>query len=114
MLPEAPCFPRPHASRGGTPMKFKSIISRVALLLAASALLLGVPAAANASVSSASPNTGWIRMAHLSPQMPAVDVYLYSFGGSGRHIVLHHVSYRTVSPYEQVGAGDYIVAMGSP
>ena len=92
-------------------MKFQSIISRIALLLAASALLLGVPAAANASVSSASPNTGWIRMAHLSPQMPAVDVYLYSFGGSGRHIVLRHVAYGTVSPYERVGAGDYTVAM---
>lgn len=92
-------------------MKFQSIISRVALLLAASALLLGVPAAANASILSAAPNTGWVRMTHLSPQMPAMDVYLYSFGGSGAHIVLHHVAYGMVSPYERVSAGDYTVAM---
>jgi len=78
------------------------------MLLAASALLLGVPAAA-ASASSATTGTGWIRLAHLSPNTPAVDVYLYSFGTA--QIVLHHVAYGTVSPYEAVSAGDYSVAM---
>src|SRR5262249_56537366 len=49
--------------------------------------------------------------AHLSPNPPAVDVYLYSFGNSSAKIVLHHVAYGTVSPYEAVAAGDYSVAM---
>ena len=40
-----------------------------------------------------------------------MDVYLYSFGDSSAQIVLHHVAYGTVSPYEQVPAGDYTVAM---
>jgi hypothetical protein len=40
-----------------------------------------------------------------------VDVYLYSFGNSDAQIVLHHVAYGTVSPYEAVTAGDYSVAM---
>ncbi len=40
-----------------------------------------------------------------------MDVYLYSFGDSSAHIVLHHVAYGTVSPYEAVTAGDYSVAM---
>jgi hypothetical protein len=40
-----------------------------------------------------------------------VDVYLYSFGDSNAQIVLHHVAYGTVSPYEAVTAGDYSVAM---
>src|SRR5271165_7226054 len=81
------------------------------MLLAASALLLGIPAAATASAASATTGTGWIRLAHLSPNTPAVDVYLYSFGNPKAEIVLHHVSYGTVSPFEQVAAGDYTVAM---
>ena len=81
------------------------------MLLAASAVLLGIPAAATAYASSATTGTGWIRLAHLSPNTPAVDVYLYSFGNSNAMIVLHHVAYGTVSPYESVQAGDYSVAM---
>jgi Domain of unknown function (DUF4397) len=90
-------------------MGFSSIIRRTSMLLAASALLLGIPVAAYAS--SATTGTGWIRLAHLSPNTPAVDVYLYSFGNSDAQIVLHHVAYGTVSPYEAVTAGDYSVAM---
>jgi Domain of unknown function (DUF4397) len=81
------------------------------MLLAASALLLGIPAAATAHASGATKGTGWIRLAHLSPNTPAVDVYLYSFDNSNAMIVLHHVAYGTVSPYESVQAGDYSVAM---
>ena len=92
-------------------MKFPRIIRRITMLLAASALLLGIPAAATASAASATTGTGWIRLAHLSPNTPAVDVYLYSFGNSNAEIVLHHVAYGTVSPYEEVTAGDYSVAM---
>jgi hypothetical protein len=81
------------------------------MLLGASALLLGIPAAATAFASSTTSGTGWIRLAHLSPNTPAVDVYLYSFDNSNAMIVLHHVAYGTVSPYESVQAGDYSVAM---
>jgi hypothetical protein len=92
-------------------MRIKTIARRLLMLLAASALLLGVPAAAAAYASSATTGTGWIRLAHLSPNTPAVDVYLYSFDNSTAMIVLHHVAYGTVSPYESVPAGDYSVAM---
>jgi Domain of unknown function (DUF4397) len=92
-------------------MKYWRITRRLLMLLAASALLLGIPAAATAYASSATTGTGWIRLAHLSPNTPAVDVYLYSFGDSNAMIVLHHVAYGTVSPYESVQAGDYSVAM---
>jgi hypothetical protein len=92
-------------------MKYRRIIRRLLMLAAASALLLGIPAAATAYASSATTGTGWIRLAHLSPNTPAVDVYLYSFGDSNAMIVLHHVAYGTVSPYESVQAGDYSVAM---
>ena len=92
-------------------MKISRLTRRLLMLLAASALLLGIPAAATAFASSATMGTGWIRLAHLSPNTPAVDVYLYSFGDSNAMIVLHHVAYGTVSPYETVQAGDYSVAM---
>ena len=92
-------------------MRFPRTIRHITMLLAAAALLLGVPAAVAAHASSAATGTGWIRLAHLSPNTPAVDVYLYSFGNSNAQIVLHHVTYGTVSPYEAVAAGDYSVAM---
>jgi hypothetical protein len=92
-------------------MKHPRLIRRLLMLLGASALLLGIPAAATAFASSATTGTGWIRLAHLSPNTPAVDVYLYSFGNSTAEIVLHHVAYGDVSPYESVSAGDYSVAM---
>ncbi len=94
-------------------MRFPRTIRRIIMLLAATALLLGVPAAVAAHASSAATGTGWIRLAHFSPNTPAVDVYLYSFGNSNAQIVLHHVTYGTVSPYEAVSAGDYSVAMRS-
>jgi hypothetical protein len=91
-------------------MRFTRFIRRLVLLAALPLLLLAIPAAAVATASAAT-TTGWIRLAHLSPNTPAVDVYLYSFGDSSAQIVLHHVAYGTVSPYEQVPTGDYTVAM---
>jgi hypothetical protein len=89
-------------------------IRRITRLLAALALALGLSAAA-VPAAMASPATraavGWLRLAHLSPNTPAVDVYLYSLGNSNAKIVLHHVSYGTVSGYETVAAGEYTVAM---
>jgi hypothetical protein len=69
------------------------------------AVLLGA-----VSAGAAAPG-GWVRLAHLSPNAPAVDVYLYSFGNPQARLVLHHVSYGMVSPYQEVPAGDYTVSM---
>jgi Domain of unknown function (DUF4397) len=91
-------------------MRFTRFVRRIVLLAALPLLLLAVPAV-SAATASAATGTGWVRLAHLSPNTPAVDVYLYSFGDSSAQIVLHHVAYGTVSPYEQVPAGDYTVAM---
>jgi Domain of unknown function (DUF4397) len=68
-------------------------------------LALAAPAA------SAQTGDGFVRLAHLSPNTPAVDVYLYSFGDSTAQLVLDHVTYGTVSPYERLAAGEYTVAM---
>jgi hypothetical protein len=63
------------------------------------------------SAASASSGVGYLRLAHLSPNTPAVDVYLYSFGDPNAMVVLDHVAYGDVSPYESVASGEYIVAM---
>src|SRR5258707_7205305 len=98
---------------GGTNVRISRITKKAPGLLGAPPSLLGMPAAAASAASSAAAGTGWIRLAHLSPNTPPVDVYLYSFGNSDAKIVLHHVAYGTVSPYEAVAGGDYSVAMRS-
>jgi Domain of unknown function (DUF4397) len=92
-------------------VKFPRFMGRLVMLAMASLLLIGVTAAVSASAAVSAAGTGWIRLAHLSPNTPAVDVYLYSFGDSTAELVLHHVAYGTVSPYESVSAGIYTVAM---
>jgi Domain of unknown function (DUF4397) len=66
---------------------------------------------AGAAPASASAGSGWLRLAHLSPNTPAVDVYLYSFHNSSALIVVHHVAYGTISGYQKVPSGEYTVAM---
>jgi hypothetical protein len=81
-------------------------------MLAVLALALGILGYAGPAASAAA-GFGWLRLAHLSPNTPPVDVYLYSFGDASAMVVLKHVSYGTVSPYERVASGDYTVAMRS-
>jgi len=105
-------------------MKHLRNIGRVVLLLVATAALLATPAVSAAAAAgprtagsgtagsgTAGSGTAWIRLAHLSPNTPAVDVYLYSFGDPDARMVLHHVGYGEVSPYLAVADGDYSVAM---
>jgi hypothetical protein len=100
-------------------MRFRSTASRALAPLVLSVLGFGTltsgvavaSATAAAAATAHHSNTGWIRLAHLSPNTPPVDVYLYSFGNSHAMIVLRHVAYGTVSPYEKVKAGEYTVAM---
>src|ERR1700685_23114 len=96
-------------------MRKATFLSRLARVAAAGTIaavgLTMSQLAVAAPSASASTGVGWITLAHLSPNTPAVDVYLYSFGNSNAMIVLRHVSYGTVSPFSQVAAGDYTVAM---
>src|SRR5487761_749146 len=89
---------------------------RIVRLLAAFALVAGwlaaaVPAAMASPAAATRQATGYLRLAHLSPNTPAVDVYLYSVCNSSAMVVVHHESYGTVSAYQPVPAGDYTVAM---
>jgi len=85
----------------------------LARLITASVLTIGLAGLLGfaGSAASASSGVGYLRLAHLSPNTPPVDVYLYSFGDPSAMVVLDHVAYGDVSPYESVASGEYTVAM---
>jgi hypothetical protein len=100
------------------------LIARVCGIFAVSAGLLGAgsaPALAarsaprlatgSAPALAAAPGDGYVRLAHLSPDTPAVDVYLYSAGTKTPRLVLKHVGYGALSPYQRLPGGAYTVAM---
>ena len=100
-------------------MRFFRHLARLATittLLGGSAALVCAtsPAASAAPVASAGAahaQDGWVRIAHLSPEAPAMDMYLYPFGDPGDMIVLRDVSYGEVSAYQALSPGEYTVAM---
>jgi hypothetical protein len=60
---------------------------------------------------SQSHGVGYLRLAHLAPDTPAVDVYLYPFGRGSETVVLRDVGYGAFSAYQSVASGDYTLAM---
>jgi len=82
------------------------LVSCVAIIAAASPAASAAPLA-----TSASAQDGWVRIAHLSPQAPAMDIYLYPFGDPAHPTVLRDVSYGDVSAYMTLAPGEYTVAM---
>lgn len=84
------------------PNRTRTARAAAALAVLAAVLLAGTPARAAGA--------GYVRLAHLSPDTPAVDVYLKSPGG-GRDQVFPGVGYGAVSDYLRLPAGTYAVAM---
>ena len=72
-------------------------------VLAATAAL-GLPAAGAAG-------SGHLRLAHLSPDTPSVDVYVASVSDPSAKLTLPGVSYGTISPYRDVAPGPYTISM---
>src|SRR5580658_4962049 len=67
---------------GASNVKYRVIPWRPAVLLAFSALLVGIPA--SASAAPAAPSSGFVALGNLSETPSPVDVYLYSSGDSSR------------------------------
>ncbi|SEL77152.1 protein of unknown function [Blastococcus sp. DSM 46786] len=89
-------------------------MDRLIRLLSVAALgagfLLVAPTGAGAAVEDA----GLLRLAHLSPDTPAVDVYVDSVADPGDGTALltvPGVGYGTISDYQDVPAGVYTVSM---
>lgn len=91
-------------------MKYQSLTRLAgAVLVTAASASLGI--GLSAGPASAAAGVGYVRLAHLSPDTPAVDVYLTSISGSIAPKVFHAVGYGVVSPYLSLPAGAYTVAM---
>lgn len=92
---------------------FRLRLARLAMIttLLGSMAALVAAAAPSASAAQTGGETGWIRIAHLSPQAPPMDMYVYPFGDPGDPTVLKDVRYGTVSRYVAVNPGQYTVAM---
>ena len=95
-------------------------LSRHLARLAAISVLLGgaaafvtaaSPAASANSTAAAATHDGWVRVAHLSPKAPAMDMYMYPFGDPEQATVLRDVAYGDVSAYMALSPGQYTVAM---
>ncbi|MFF5178372.1 DUF4397 domain-containing protein [Micromonospora sp. NPDC000316] len=81
------------------------------LLAGLGALLLGTTLAAAGTPTPASADTvGYVRLAHLSPDTPAVDVYLIA-PEPAKPQVFPGVDYGVVSDYLELAPGRYAVAM---
>ena len=77
------------------------------VFVAGAVSLAGAPAA-----SAAPAAVGYVRLAHLSPDTPEVDVYLSKVGDkSFKEQVFTHVGYGVMSKYMPVPVGTYAVAM---
>jgi hypothetical protein len=78
----------------------------LAVLAGVVVVVLGVVTVVGVREATADPGTGMLRLAHLSPNTPAVDMYAQ---GAGLELtkVAGDVSYRAVSPYLTEAAGTY-------
>lgn len=79
-----------------------------ALAVSTSVLLTAAPAAAGGTAAA---DTGYVRLAHLSPDTPAVDVYLRSQSGDVAERTFPGVAYGAFSDYLRLPTGLYAVAM---
>ncbi|MBA2390242.1 MAG: DUF4397 domain-containing protein [Geodermatophilaceae bacterium] len=80
-----------------------SLVGLITLVLG----LLSVTFAFGASAATGS----YLRLAHLSPDTPEVDVYVVSAADPQDRIVLEGVGYGTLSEYQSVAGGTYTVSM---
>lgn len=82
-----------------------------AVVLAGLLALTGAIATAPAATAA---DTGWVRLTHLSPDTPAVNVALTSLSNSKDVIELSEVGYGDISDYQKVAVGKYVATMTPP
>ncbi len=83
-------------------------LRRLAGATAAVAVLAAVILAASPAAAA---GNGYVRLAHLSPDTPAVDVYLKSDSGAIEEQRFPGVAYGAMSEYLRLPSGTYSVAM---
>ncbi len=84
---------------------------RVVRTAAVAALVAGAGLTGGTAQAGESTGNGLLRLAHLSPDTPAVDVYVDSVADPDAGVVLTGVGYGAVSEYQDVPPGEYTVSM---
>ena len=72
--------------------------------------LVGAPAVALAT-TPAQDSPAYLRLAHLSPDTPTVDVYVDSAADPSRSFVVPGVGYGVVSQYQPLAPDSYVISM---
>ncbi len=85
--------------------------TRWTVALGAALALIGWLVALPGAVPARAAAGSYLRLAHLSPDTPNVDVYLATYGGRSPLTVLRGVGYSDVSPYQRVEPGLYVISM---
>jgi hypothetical protein len=99
-------------SRASTPKALAISATIGAAALAATAAFAAPAAAAPAAPAPAADGgTGWLRVAHLSPDTKSVDVRVSAVAGGDTVYELDSVGYGAVSEYTDMADGTYTVAM---
>jgi hypothetical protein len=86
-------------------------MGRLVRAAAVAALVIGAAVSGGTAQAADDGDNGLLRLAHLSPDTPAVDVYVDSVADPEAGIVLTGVGYGAVSPYQDVPPGEYTVSM---
>jgi Domain of unknown function (DUF4397) len=73
--------------------------------------LVGVVAAVPAAGAPAAGPPAYLRLAHLSPDTPTVDVYVNSVADPSRSFVVQGVGYGAVSDYKPLPPDNYVISM---
>lgn len=84
---------------------------RIAAGAAALGLGLGLTTIVATPATATGATVGYVRLAHLSPDTPAVDVYLAPATDPAKPQVFKAVGYGVLSPYLPLPVGPYSVAM---
>jgi hypothetical protein len=87
----------------------RRVLGRAVAVLAAG-LLAGVATASGAAAAPSPADVGWVRLAHLSPDTPEVDIQLTNVATSDTQ-EFSDVGYADVSGYQRLSPGSYTVAM---
>lgn len=82
----------------------------LAVLVPVALLVAGAPAAMGAAPAAAQ-GSGYLRLAHLSPDTPHVDVYVASVSAPSRSFTAKGVGYGALSPYQAVQPDTYTISM---
>ncbi|MDT7657369.1 MAG: hypothetical protein QOF38_2084, partial [Pseudonocardiales bacterium] len=94
----------PGRVRRSAPAAAVAVLVATVLMLTAPALALAAPAPKPAPAPGAP--SGWVRLGHLSPKTPPVDIYLSPFGLPQR-VAFRQAAYGVVTPYKTLAPGTY-------